>query len=280
MLGKLIKHEFRATGRIFLFVYLAVIVIAILNLVVVPWESIVEHGSYSPDTSTLLMGILRTTITTLYVLSIVAAVVVTLVVNIIRFYKNLLGDEGYLMFTLPVSKDSLIISKLVVAFVWNICTYVIIILSMLILFGRFDLFEAVGSFFDMARSQGINVTMWILMIVIAIILYTLGALMMLYSAMSIGPNIIKNRLGGSILAYIIIYIITQIISTFILVGAGLLVDRTGIDWGAPTVGISNVQITNIVFNTVIGTGLILNAIIIIAGYITTRLMLKNKLNLT
>ena len=42
---------------------------------------------------------------------IAAAFVITLILTIQRFYKNLLTDEGYLMFTLPVSTGRLIWSQ-------------------------------------------------------------------------------------------------------------------------------------------------------------------------
>lgn len=44
-----------------------------------------------------------------------AAFVLTLIIQIQRFSKNLLGDEGYLMFTLPASVSQHITAKLVVA---------------------------------------------------------------------------------------------------------------------------------------------------------------------
>jgi hypothetical protein len=44
----------------------------------------------------------------------------TLIVLIQRFYKNLLGDEGYLMFTLPVQSWSHILSKLAVSMLWTV----------------------------------------------------------------------------------------------------------------------------------------------------------------
>ena len=45
----------------------------------------------------------------------VAVMIVTLIIIIQRFYKNLLCDEGYLMNTLPMSVWKNITSKLVVA---------------------------------------------------------------------------------------------------------------------------------------------------------------------
>ena len=42
-----------------------------------------------------------------------------------RFYKNLMTDEGYLMFTLPVSRSQLIWSKLIVSMAWGILSAVL-----------------------------------------------------------------------------------------------------------------------------------------------------------
>ncbi len=47
-------------------------------------------------------------------LALIAAVVTTIVLMILRFYRNLMTDEGYLMFTLPVSTTELICSQLIV----------------------------------------------------------------------------------------------------------------------------------------------------------------------
>lgn len=43
--------------------------------------------------------------------------VVTAVILIQRFYKNLLGSEGYLMFTLPVTVSQHLFSKTIIAVV-------------------------------------------------------------------------------------------------------------------------------------------------------------------
>lgn len=55
----------------------------------------------------------------------VAIVVLTAMIIIQRFNKNLIGDEGYLMFTLPVSHVQLLTSKLTariaLGYCWHCC---------------------------------------------------------------------------------------------------------------------------------------------------------------
>ena len=55
--------------------------------------------------------------------------VMSLVVMIQRFYKNVLGDEGYLTLTLPVNVHEILWSKLIVSFVWFLATGLIAIAS-------------------------------------------------------------------------------------------------------------------------------------------------------
>ena len=101
MLGKLFKYEMKATSRIFLPVYIAVVLFAALGRLVTGIDLFSNELSW-------LSGIFMGT----YVLVIVATAVLTYIVVIQRFYKNLLTDEGYLMFTLPVKPSRLILSKL------------------------------------------------------------------------------------------------------------------------------------------------------------------------
>ena len=88
MLGKLIKYEFNANSRTFLPMYIALILVAAVNRVL----------RVTMSEANLAFGISIMLLVGLFM----ALGIITLVVIIQRFNKNLLGDEGYLMFTLPV----------------------------------------------------------------------------------------------------------------------------------------------------------------------------------
>ena len=79
--------------------------------------SFVTHLLYSiPQNSTF--GFMLPAISSmLYMGVMMAAFVVTAVILIQRFYKNLLGSEGYLMFTLPVTVTQHLLSKTIIAVV-------------------------------------------------------------------------------------------------------------------------------------------------------------------
>ena len=113
MLRKLMKHEFRATGRVMgpLFGLLLIAAIAARFSVGVLLES-----------SARFLNLLGGLFTTAFVIAIVGVCVMSLVLMINRFRTNLLGDEGYIMFTLPASVHQQIWSKLIVSAVWFIAT--------------------------------------------------------------------------------------------------------------------------------------------------------------
>ena len=121
MLGKLLKHEFRATGRIMLPVFAALVLVAALaNLSI----RLLDRGSIHNG----FLNFVLIFITVIFGLSLFAIFLVTLVLMVVRFHRNLLGDEGYLMHTLPVSVHGLVWSKMLVSLVWFIATALILLL--------------------------------------------------------------------------------------------------------------------------------------------------------
>ena len=85
---------------------------------------------------------------------------VTSILVYLRFYKNLFTDEGYLTFTLPVSRSSIFFAKTLNAFIWSVANGILIAVSVLI----FTLFlsgitEDVGgpAFAEMLEMLGLGV---------------------------------------------------------------------------------------------------------------------------
>lgn len=115
---KLLKYEWKACARICLPLYAVELLVAFINRLL-----------YSDIGSKLLYGIPSIVMTMLYAAIMVALFVVTAVVLVQRFYKNLLGSEGYLMFTLPVSVSQHILSKAVMALVMGVLSFVAALVS-------------------------------------------------------------------------------------------------------------------------------------------------------
>lgn len=94
MLRKLLKHEFRATARIMLPLYLVLLVTAV-------GANITTQGL--SNSSYQILRLLGALLAMAFGIAIIGVCVMSLVVMVQRFYKNLLGDEGYVMLTLPVN---------------------------------------------------------------------------------------------------------------------------------------------------------------------------------
>ena len=129
MLSKLLKYEFKATGRTYIGLYLAVLAAAALLGVSFRVPAFLVHTA--PIAVLMIV----------YLALVVAVVVITVLTIVQRFTRNLLGREGYLMHTLPVSSAQLILSKLISSVVWTLCSLLFIVLS----FGLFSLFGTMTS---------------------------------------------------------------------------------------------------------------------------------------
>ena len=113
MLTKLLKYEFKATARTYGAIYLALLAAAGLIGISFRTEDFAVYR--------YAFGIG----TTVYSLLAMALVVVTIVTVIQRFTKNLLGREGYLMHTLPVTESQLVASKLLASAAVGIVSLVV-----------------------------------------------------------------------------------------------------------------------------------------------------------
>ena len=124
MLSKLIRYEWKAVARVCIPMYGGLILAAMLTHFLL--------GNLERFSSTLY-DIITMAMSTLCFGLFMAAFVLTLIIQIQRFSKNLLGDEGYLMFTLPASVSQHITAKLVVAVLLDVLSVAAAILAVLAL---------------------------------------------------------------------------------------------------------------------------------------------------
>lgn len=214
MLGKLFKYEMKATSRIFLPVYIAVVLFAALGRLVTGIDLFSNELSW-------LSGIFMGT----YVLVIVATAVLTYIVVIQRFYKNLLTDEGYLMFTLPVKPSRLILSKLFSAMLWSVCSLVVILLSLVILAANAEFFhrlpELWQTFVGAFQKEFGGYSTGVFIEIIALIITALFASMMLFFvSIAVGQLISRHKIAGAFAAYLLISFIVEIVLVIILLLVG------------------------------------------------------------
>ena len=121
MLTKLLKYEFKATARTYGTIYLALLFVAgLLGFTFRVENDFTESRVF--DVLFILYGLLA-----------IALVVVTVITVIQRFTKNLLGREGYLMHTLPVTESQLVASKLLSSAVWLLASAAVGVVSLVVM---------------------------------------------------------------------------------------------------------------------------------------------------
>ena len=217
MLGKLIKHEFRATGRLMAPLFGALVLLA---LVVRANDLVFQHvESYSA-----FLNILNTLLIIAYVLALLGVMVFSTVLMIKRFHQNFLTDEGYLMFTLPTSVHSLLWSKLITAALFFIFTFLAEALSVAIVVWRgglaremftgfADLFRAMDSYY---MANGLAFALEMLALLFVSLLVTC---LLFYAPMSIGYSFANHKGLLSVVFYFVIQAVLQIFGVAVLAGA-------------------------------------------------------------
>ena len=228
MLGKLLKYELKSTSRMMPIIYGAVLVVGlVLGFLIRIQTHFNETGFYSaPGESTnALLNIAMIAFILIYTLLIVAMEVMTLIMIVMRFYKNLLQGEGYLMHTLPVKTWQLVTSKLIVAVIWEIIAAIVAFASAILLgassgllgyiFSEADVWEIIR---ELVNAVDMNFVLFILLMIVA----PITAILQFYFAMAIGNLADKNKLLFSVLAFIGLNIVLSIISAVVGIAPMLL----------------------------------------------------------
>lgn len=206
MLKKLFKHEFKATYRFYLPVYIG---LAILTALACGFLTIVNHF----DVNELFLSIVLPLGAIVGVLAIVFAFICPYLFVCLRYYRSTATREGYLTFTLPATTNQLLITKFVVSLIWTLLTIGITLLAIFTLAAvGFD-YESTRKFIDFfIESSDFS---W-LNIVTLIVSYA-NSILAIYAAISLGQFVRDHRVIASIAFYGVIYMVQQIAGLIILI---------------------------------------------------------------
>ena len=276
MLGKLMKHEFRATARIMLPVMGAMAALALLaNLSI--------RGLAGNLSDVPMLKILFTLIIIFFGAAVVATVVMSLVIMVSRFYRNLLKDEGYLMFTLPVSVHELIWSKLIVSLVWFLATGLLIFLVMALMalnlshtnlemiLKQLPSWSEILGWLDEAGVRGQVIT-FLVQIVLGTLIGIIALCLHFYGAMALGHMFSKDKVLLSIVFFVGISFAFNLMEMgYGIVGFGLS-DFENLDMSSGREGLAFAS-------NVIWHGIALSAVQAAVLYLAAFLGLKKGLNL-
>ena len=225
MLGKLIKYEWKSMGRILLPLFGITIFMSLLSgFGLKYWDSL---------NTISFMGTLVALIGVLFAIIIFAALAGPFVVSIYRFKKNLFDSEGYLMNTLPVTTEQNIAAKLIVSIIYELLAFVAAAISGMI-------FAGVMSYIDAGRI--IHSFLIEFLPYVTPDMYRTGfefAVLMIagfaafnsavYAAIAIGHSAAEHKVLKSVLAYVGIYVLTQLVSGTVLIPLGANLELAGME---------------------------------------------------
>ncbi len=278
MLKKLLKYEFQATARYFLPLYLLIIVLALLTRLTM--SITIESNQLLKN---LLVDLPSVLMAFAYGAGLLSIGLVTLLLVVQRFYSNLLGREGYLMFTLPVTPVKLLWSKLLAALVWGAASAAAVIVSLIVLLADQNIFWYMKDFFgallDLLSRGGTPVWMILLLGVAVLLTSALHAYLQIYAAIILGCQAKKYR----ILLGIVIYIGISMAEQF-LMGVGMTILALVPDFSMSLLYLfgyqqSTPEAVYSLFNLVLTGLLVFNVVLGTGYYVLTWQMMKKRLNL-
>ena len=211
MLLKLLKYDLRSMWKQFRVIWPAALILGLVNRFIFgaptiydgSFSLVVGNYTFAPNGGafTQWLGVITMF---LFFGVFVAMVLVSFIFVITRFYKGLLGDEGYLMHTLPVRSWQLVLSKLVCALVVTVVNAIVGVLALVLMMplNWTELFDTeLWRMILRALAKHPDTLLYFFEFCALFLTgVTLGALV-LYLSMSIGHLFSSRRVLMSVVAY-------------------------------------------------------------------------------
>lgn len=290
MLGKLIKHDFKALSRLLIPTILAILGATVIISLTVRFNFSGSMSALADSPWAQLLSVMSAVVTGIMVLAIIAAFVLILFVIYQHFYKSFMTSQGYLTFTLPVTTNSLLWSKLITAVLWLAISAVagFLCINIFALLApsengliNMDVFSFYGELFRSFSHFGTG-DIWTVILEILLFAVIGGAttILHIYLALIIGGVVSqKHKLLAGIGFYFVINIAMGIITSATQIFFLNSVVESG---GNVISGNTPAQVLSAIVNAIqpyYWTTLATIAVFGVVFFILSHYLLKNKLNL-
>lgn len=213
MLGKLIRYDSKIQLKFLSGIFVVAALISVFTGII--------NGLRDAFPKVVVLDFVRTMALVFCILAIVVMVVGTVICVVMHFRKNIFKDEGYLMHTLPVTGTQLFISKLITG---TICIYGSIAAAYLCVCIGTLRWDYVSTFVEIMEESGVQGTQMFVMVIVMVFLSIPLSLCQFYAALTVGytwkinsgTHVSRDLL--SVVAYIILYFIQQILGLISLFG--------------------------------------------------------------
>lgn len=276
MLKKLIKYDLLADYKRYGIVFAAMLMFSLLLMALDRLTDMFKGNRF--------FEVMMIICAMLFFAAVVVMFTMILVIATIRFYKNLVRDEGYLMHTLPVSTWKLIMSKFITTYIWSAAAVVVMGICFGIVAGeplwlfKLDIgWEVLSSVFVEDTINGTPEQLRNLFIVCFIVIALTPGFMVLhiYMSLALGNLFHTHKLGISVLMFFVLYIGEQILSgvMMLFMSAEMVEYLTVIDAVVPFEAGYKYMMTSMIFS------IVFTIVLMVVFFIGSERIFSKKLNL-
>ncbi len=255
--GKVFKYEMISGARIILPVYALLLVLSLVIGIFVMSSDFDFDGDGA-------LGFFKTAIVILTIILFIVMIVIILSIIERRYKKSILGDEGYLNLTLPVTVGEHLWGRYLADFVWALSYALVMVIAVLFMGIRswdeipqgVSEFLAASARFKLQYGVGYGYVFWCSFV--NCLIFFMLVCVFIYMTDTIIQLIGKHRTLMSILVFVVVFLLFQNLAELIFKGyEGMSNFRPGFFWG--------IALYNLVWTAVLS--------------VITRVVLLYKLNL-
>lgn len=211
MVKKLCKYEIASYVKTMLPMLAVLGGVAVLNRIIQFFE-----------TDTTAYNIFFKSSLVFLIITMLVCLVMAFAVSVIRFYRNMFTQEGYLTMTLPVTPSQHLFAKTLTAFLCCVVTALTVLAAAAVASSGEPLVEVYKAVvYLLGKFVGImgktNAVFIIIEAAVAVLLSLVSALLLFYGCCSVGQLAKKNKILLSVGVYFGYYFICQMLGTVLVI---------------------------------------------------------------
>lgn len=216
---KLLKYNFTN----FLKKHLLLIIIIALNLGLSKLLNLIIDKVPLNTNLTITLTSLANTLMVVFIISLIALPVMTFILSVMRYKRKVLGDEGYLIHTLPLKKRDILDAMILNLLIYLIIDIIVLVIAVGLGFG----FNIILNFIsNISNDNPIK-----LFLVIALIVITFTTFFnQIILAITLGYSKETNKIKNTIIFGLIIYIANQAFGSVVMGLSFLIITITKLDF--------------------------------------------------
>ena len=272
MVRKLFKHEAIYYARTLLIFEIVLFSLAISTRFIMFFEF--DHWVYRfiQGSSFVLFG-----------LAAIACIYASIAMSVIRFYRNLFSQEGYLTFALPVSTNQHITVKLISSLIYqSVVSFSIFIATLIAISGDFlnELLKAIWyilnkAFEVISFKDGLNISIYLIYFCAILLFSGIYNILLFYTCICIGQLANRARIWLAVGCYFTYAAIVEILYTVFMIVINVIAETVDMTKFFDFISENPHLSLHVLFITII---LLLSALIIVF-YIVTHKIISKRLNL-